>query len=116
MAIYDHFELDPDQLPYSYPIDIDDEEYLLGFSFNPVSGQIIAELSNDNGLNVSDPVILDHELFSYSQDPRCPMTGIVPRDESGQETEVNLGNINRTVFLTANDIERSDVDNGADTE
>lgn len=116
MAFYDQYELDPDQLPYSYPIQIDDKDYTLGFSFNPDSRQIIASISDDDGLIATDPIILDRILFGYCQSPRMPMISIIPRDESGQETEANLGNINKTVFLTDDDIDRGDVESGADAE
>lgn len=114
MAFYDQFELDPDELPYSYPITIDDDDYELGFSFNPYSRQVIATIEDDIGVIATDPVILDQELFKYSPSPRLPLISIIPRDESGQATEANMGNLNVTVFLTSNDIERGDVDDGSD--
>lgn len=111
MAFYDQFELDPNQLPYSYPISIDDVEYILGFSFNPYSNQVIASIEDDIGVIATDPVILDHELFAYCPDrARMPLISIIPRGESGQATSANLGNLNVTVFLTDDSIDRSDVD------
>lgn len=116
MAFRDSIPIDPDELPVQFPFDFDDTEYTLSIQYNEFSDQITVAIFDDDGLIAVEPLVLNQPLFQALSNPRLPMITLVPMDESGQEIEVNIDNLNKTVFVFENDVSEDDVDDSGDDD
>lgn len=110
MAQYDTIPCDPSQLPYEYDIPFDGKVYTLGFQYNEYADQIIVSISDEDGLIAKEPLVLNQPLFqAVHYKDRLPLIELMPVDESGNEIEVNIDNLNVTVEIADTGTDLTDV-------
>ncbi|GAX05466.1 hypothetical protein IWT25_00772 [Secundilactobacillus pentosiphilus] len=110
MAQYDTIPCDPNQLPYEYTIIFDGKAYTLGFQYNEFSDQITVSISDDDGLIAREPLVLKQPIFqAVHYKDRLPLIELMPIDESGNEIEVNIDNLNLTVEIADTSTDLTDV-------
>ncbi len=98
----DYIEINKEDIPCSFDIVLETEEFNLLFKHNKNSDLITCTLSkNDTVLVYDEPLIYGVPLFKdvYDSDT-FPCVDIVPYDESGEENAVTYENIGTKVKLT----------------
>lgn len=98
-------EIERSLIPYRFQIVLGRELYDLELKHNVIQDLYTVGLYHGGKLVAVEPVIYGVPLFNdmYVAGGRFPVIDIVPWDESGDTSEVNIGNFGITVFLTVDD-------------
>lgn len=110
----DFIEINKEQIPYEFNIELADETFLIGVNYNETADLFTLSLSKLNeetgdyeSICTGEPLIYGKTLWEDVYiSGKFPAVDIVPFDESGETNAVTYDNLNNTVFLT--------IDNGSD--
>lgn len=116
MTIRDSIEVDLNNLPDRFDMDVENESYTFVFQYNDVSEQFTVDLLDEENEPIVEgyPLVLDVPLFDGINNSKLPVWRIVPMDESDQEVELLPDNFQNTVKLLIDDIDLGDDDDGGD--
>ncbi|MCT3396241.1 phage baseplate plug family protein [Lentilactobacillus hilgardii] len=107
MPVHDYIPVSPDDMPYQQEIDLDSGNYLFTFQWNEIDRQFTVDLYEADGVTpiwLGEILVLNQPLWRGINAPNLPIESIIPMDESGNETEINPGNLGDTVQLCIDDI------------
>jgi len=112
MTERDQIEVDKEDLPYQFDLDVENTTYTFSFQYNDVLQVFTVDLydSDGNAIILGEPLILNQPLWYGRDDERLPVWDIVPMDESGQTTELTYDNFGVSVFLLIDDLVAGDED------
>ncbi|VDG32888.1 hypothetical protein [Lactobacillus brevis] [Lactiplantibacillus mudanjiangensis] len=102
MALRDEIPISADDIGQTFEIDLENGSYNVTLQYNEVAELFTVDLvsvDDDTHQILGEPLILDHPLWGWCPYPWLPPERLVPMDESGQETEINLDNLGQTVKL-----------------
>jgi len=106
MAVHDTIEVDPDDFPYTQSVDLSDGVLLFTFQWNEIDQHFTVDVADAEGNDIrkGEVMILNQPLWRNINLDGLPTDTIIPMDESGNETEINPGNLGDTVQLCIDDI------------
>lgn len=112
MAKRNYIELDPDEIPVQFEIDLEEDTFTMGINYNESFDFFTVDLWDAEGyvIVLGEKMVLNSPLFESLVDERLPATSIVPFDESGKAEDVNQSNFYKTVFLTIDDLSDNPLD------
>lgn len=92
---------DPDKIPYSFLVKLDDLTYKFTFKYNEVGGFYTTDLEMIDGevLAYGDILRYGRPLFGPVEDERFPLPVIIPLCPGGGESEITRGNFGKTIKL-----------------
>jgi len=93
--------INPDNIPYSFLVKLDDLTFKFTFKYNEVGGFFTADLETIDGevLAYGDILRYGRPLFGPIEDERFPLPVIIPLQLKGDETEITHNNFGREVLL-----------------
>lgn len=101
----DYIEINKDELPESFEIDLANETFTLAFSYNETGDFFTCNLyrPNDEGINeplvLGEKLVLNRPLWEDITTLKMPAPTLIPMDLSGTETRISFDNLGKTVFL-----------------
>ncbi|MEV9639470.1 hypothetical protein ABZ756_02080 [Mammaliicoccus sciuri] len=96
----EYIEIDKDEIPYRFTIDLADEEFEFEINYNNRFDFFTIDLYKDGRtLVVGEKLILDRPLFTDLVDIELPKVTITPKDRSNNETRITYDNLEKTAFL-----------------
>ena len=106
MPVHDYIPISPDDFPYQQEIDLDSGSYLFGFQWNEIDQSLTVDIYQLDGTPIwlGEVATLNQPLWHGINAPGLPTETIIPMDESGNEDEIDLGNLGDTVQLCIDDI------------
>lgn len=105
----EYIEIDKDNIPESFYIDLADETFKLKFAYNETSDYFTVDLyqSNEDGEDIEmvmgEKLVLNKPLWSDISNLSLPAPQLVPIDLSNNEKRITWDNLGETVFLYIND-------------
>lgn len=97
-------EVDKDNLPESFDIDLGADTYTLAFDYNETGDFFTVDLiNNDEALVYGEKLMYGRPLFEDVENNDFPAPTIIPLDPSGKETTITFENFGVTVFLEVDD-------------
>lgn len=98
----DFIELDIEEVPVEFEIDIEDDTFIMSLNYNETYDFYTVDLYDGEGevIVLGEKLVLNIPLFESLIDERLPAPTIVPYDESGEATCIMKENFYKTVFLT----------------
>lgn len=96
-----YIPVDPDKIPYSFMIKLEDRTYRFILKYNQVGNFYTADLETVDGelLAYGDVIRYGRPLFGPIEDERFPIPVIIPICPGGADTEVAPGNFGKSVKL-----------------
>ncbi|MGE7621688.1 phage baseplate plug family protein [Viridibacillus sp. NPDC096237] len=106
MAKRDYIDLDPNEIPVQFEIDLAQDTFTMAISYNESYDFFTVDLWDSEGFVIvlGEKIVLGRPLFESLVDERLPGPSIVPFDESGNAITITKDNFYRTVFLTIDDL------------
>lgn len=106
MSIHDTIEVDADDFPYTQFVDLSDGVFLFTFQWNETDQHFTVDVADAEGNDIrkGEVLILNQALWRGINDDALPTDTIIPMDESGNETQIDPGNLGDTVQLCIDDI------------
>lgn len=106
MPVHDYIPISSDDIPYQQEIDLDSGSYLFGFQWNGIDQSLTVDIYQLDGTPIwlGEVATLNQPLWRGINAPGLPTETIIPMDESGNEDEIDLGNLGDTVQLCIDDI------------
>lgn len=96
----DYIDIDVDDLPDIFDINIVDEEYVMRVDYNRFADFYTITIQKDGETLVEqEPLILGKLVGIDIPDPRLPRVDIRVMDETGQATDAGRGNFGESVRL-----------------
>ena len=96
----DYIDIDIDDLPDIFDINIVDEEYVMRVDYNRFADFYTITIQKDGETLVEqEPLILGQLVGIDIPDPRLPRVDIRVMDETGQATDAGRGNFGESVRL-----------------
>lgn len=96
----DYIDIDVDDLPDIFDINIVDEEYVMRIDYNRFADFYTITIQKDGETLVEqEPLILGQLVGIDIPDPRLPRVDIRVMDETGQATDAGRGNFGESVRL-----------------
>lgn len=96
----DYIDIDIDDLPDIFDINIVDEEYVMRVDYNRFADFYTITIQKDGETLVEqEPLILGQLVAIDIPDPRLPRVDIRVMDETGQATDAGRGNFGESVRL-----------------
>lgn len=96
----EYIEIDKDEIPYRFVIDLAGEEFEFEINYNNRYDFFTVDLYKDSRtLVVGEKMILNRPLFTDLVDIELPRVTITPKDRSNIETRITYENLEKTVFL-----------------
>ena len=96
----DYIDIDVDDLPDIFDINIVDEEYVMRVDYNRFADFYTITIQKDGETLVEqEPLILGQLVGIDIPDPRLPRVDIRVMDETGQATDAGRGNFGESVRL-----------------
>lgn len=96
----DYIDIDVDDLPDIFDINIVDEEYVMRVDYNSFADFYTITIQKDGETLVEqEPLILGQLVGIDIPDPRLPRVDIRVMDETGQATDAGRGNFGESVRL-----------------
>lgn len=96
----DYIDIDVDDLPDIFDINIVDEEYVMRVDYNRFADFYTITIQKDGETLVEqEPLILGQLVAIDIPDPRLPRVDIRVMDETGQATDAGRGNFGKSVRL-----------------
>ena len=110
MAEHDTIEVNPDDMPYTQPIDLIDGTFNFTFQWNDTDECFTVDVADAEGnmIRAGEVIVLNQPLWRNIPDDNLPVETIVPLDESGNETEIDRSNFGNTVQLCIDDLSDDD--------
>lgn len=104
---YDVIEIEKENVPYSFKIELADETFQLGVGYNETAefftlalSKLNAETGEYEDICDSEPIIYGRPLWKdVYRSGKFPAIDIIPMDESAGNNAVTYDNMNITVFL-----------------
>lgn len=105
MAYNTVIELDVDEIPVVFEVELGSQLYLMGINHNMEHDFLTVDLfTNENvPIVLGEKLILDFPLFEDLIDDRIPGPTIIPSDLAKNEEKITLENFGKTVFLYLDD-------------
>ena len=95
-----YIEIEKDLIPYSFEIDLADEEYEIEVHHNNRFDFFTIDLSKDGvQLVLGEKLMLDRPLFDGLTHIDLPKVKIIPIDRAGEANRITYDNLESTVFL-----------------
>lgn len=96
-----YLPVNPEKIPYSFLIKLEDRTFQFTFKYNESSGFFTVDLATTSGevLSYGDVIRYGRPLFGPVEDERFPIPVIIPICPGGVETEVTTKNFGKTVKL-----------------
>ena len=93
--------VNPDNIPYSFLVKLEDLTFKFTFKYNEVGGFYTTDLETIDGevLAYGDILRYGRPLFVPIEDERFPLPVIIPLQLGGNETEITRENFGRAVKL-----------------
>ncbi|GHP12963.1 hypothetical protein YK48G_03880 [Lentilactobacillus fungorum] len=106
MPVHDYIPVLPDDMPYEQEIDLDSGNYLFTFQWNETDRVFTVDVSDLEGnlIRGGEVLVLNQPLWRNINVDGLPLETITPLDESGNETELDPGNLGDTIQLCIDDI------------
>lgn len=100
-----YMDIDKTAIPYSFDMDIADEEFTFVINYNQRFDFFTMDLyKNDNLIIKTEKIIYGRALFgAYPDEAVIPKWPIIPFDEAGKETRVGWDQLGVSVFLFLGD-------------
>ena len=111
---HDRILITKDLVPYAFDISLGDDLFTLVIDYNQTHDFFTVGLvKEDEVICEGEPIVYGFPLFKdIFQADVYPALDIVPLDESGEQTAVTFANFNETVFLTVENYDESEENNG----
>lgn len=106
MAKRDYIDLDPNEIPVQFEIDLAQDTFTMAINYNETYDFYTVDLWDSEGFVIvlGEKIVIGRPLFESLVDERLPGPSIVPFDESGNATTITKDNFYHTVFLTIDDL------------
>ncbi|MED4455899.1 phage baseplate plug protein [Metabacillus fastidiosus] len=110
MARRDYIDIDKEEVPVIFDIDLANESFTMGINYNQTFDFFTVDLWDTKGkvIVLGEKMVLGIPLFEDIIDERIPGPQLVALDESGKETRISYENFGKTVFLYLDDVSDSD--------
>lgn len=110
---HDVIEIKKDLVPYEFDISLANETFRIGVDYNETGAFFTLSLSKKNEetgmydeVCAGEPIVYGVPLWNdVYRSGKFPAPVIIPHDESGEANAVTHDNLNRTVFLTIDNME-----------
>lgn len=105
----DYIEIDKENIPETFEIDLADETFTLTFKYNQTADHFTVDLQklDENGLMITlcdgEKLVLNKPLWSDFTNLEFPAPSLVPMDESRTESRITWENLGEKVFLYIDD-------------
>lgn len=100
MELDRYIEIDKDDIPNSFEIDIADETFTMEFHYNESYDFFTVDLfKDDEPLWLGEKLILNQPLFVNCVSVEKPNAVLIPIDRADNETRITFENLSKTVFL-----------------
>lgn len=105
----DYIEIDKENIPEMFYIDLADETFKLKFAYNDTGDFFTVDLykpnetEEDEEMILGEKLVINKPLWSDISDLSLPAPNIVPMDLSGKENRITWDNLGVTVFLFIDD-------------
>lgn len=100
----DYIEIEKENIPYRFPIDLAEEEFEMEVHYNNRFDFFTIDLYKyGKPLIYGEKVILNRPLFVDLANINLPKARIIPMDRSNKENRVSYDNLEKTVFLFVGD-------------
>lgn len=111
MTVHDTIPIEPDDMPYNRQVDLDSGSYIFGFQWNEIDRTFTIDISTLDGVAIrqGEVLVLNQPLWRNINIDGLPAETIIPLDESGNEIEIDPGNLGDTVNLCIDDIPDGEV-------
>ena len=104
----EYIEIEKDLIPYSFEIDLDDDEYEIEVNYNERFDFFTVDLYKEGEpLVVGEKLMLNRQLFDGLANVQLPKTKIIPMDRANEESRITYDNLQSTVFLYVGDADGS---------
>lgn len=95
-----YIEIEKDLIPYSFEIDLANDEYEIEVHYNNRFDFFTIDLFKDGKpLVLGEKLMLDRPLFDGLANIYLPKVKIIPLDRAGEATRITYDNLESTVFL-----------------
>ena len=93
-------------IPYQFDILLGGELFTIGVNYNNTANLVTLALYKNNELVCAgEPLIYGMPLWGdFFQSGNYPALTIIPMDESGEHNAITYDNLNKTVFLTIDNL------------
>lgn len=110
MASRDYINIDKEEIPVIFDIDLANESFTMGINYNQTFDFFTVDLwdSERKVIVLGEKMVLGSPLFIDIIDERVPGPQLVALDESGKETRVTYENFGVTVFLYLDNVSDAD--------
>lgn len=113
---FDYIEIEKDNVPYEFDIELGDETFLIGVDYNETAEMFtlcLSKLNEETGeyeeVCTGEPIVYGVPLWNdVYRSGKFPAVVIIPQDESGENNAVTFDNLNDTVFLKIDNSEDID--------
>lgn len=96
----EYIEIDKDEIPYRFAIELADEDFELEVHHNHRFDFFTMNLYKDERpLVYGEKMVLNRPLFTALSNIELPKVKIIPKDRSNSETRITYDNLEKTVFL-----------------
>jgi hypothetical protein len=106
----EYIDINKDELPETFDIDLGNETFTLAFTYNETDDSFSVSLykpieleSDIEPLVLGEKMVLNKPLWSDFTRLDFPAPQLVPLDLSGVEKRISFDNLGNTVFLYIND-------------
>lgn len=108
----DIIEINKELIPYEFDISLANETFRIGIDYNETAAFFTLSLSKRNEdtgaydeICAGEPIVYGVPLWNdVYKSGKFPAPVIIPYDESGESDAVTFDNLNRTVFLTIDNL------------
>lgn len=105
----EYIDINKDEIPESFDIDLADETFTLAFNYNEVGDFFTVDLykpsedGDDIPLVIGEKLVLNQPLWDDIVNPDLPAPTLVPKDLSSTADRITYENLGETVFLYIDD-------------
>lgn len=100
----EYIEIDKDEIPYSFEIELAGEVFEIEVNYNQTYDFFTVDLFKDGGvLVIGEKLIINRPLFENRVNIDLPKIQIIPKDRANSATRITYENMNETVFLYVGD-------------
>lgn len=106
MTLRDYLKIDLTTKAQRFEIELGGRLYNMGINYNQLADSYTVDLFDES----MEPIVLGERLvygmrlWGNIDDSQLPLIDLIPFDESGLETDVTMGNVNKTVYLFIDDV------------
>lgn len=106
MTLRDYLKIDLTTKAQRFEIELGGKLYNMGFNYNQLTDSYTVDLFDDRmkPIILGERLVYGMRLWAGINNDDLPLIDLIPFDESGLETAVTMGNLNKTVYLFIDDV------------